>query len=107
MNIYGTQSNIREIPIQSAIDLLRQLGVIRISNNEEYRLNLVNPNQCATVVQRSLNKTGVETRVNRTITNCSTGGDFYQIEFNPYLPSQAFKSIMYNNPHGQYIKRLK
>ena len=80
---------------------------VDISNNEEYRLNPVNPNQCATVVQRSLNKVGIETRVNRTITNRSTGGDSYQIKFNPYLPSQAFKSIMYNNPQGQYIKRLK
>ena len=67
----------------------------------------MNPNQCATVVQRSLNKAGVETRANRTITNRSTGGDSYQIKFNLYLPSQAFKSIMYNNPQGQYIKRLK
>ena len=93
INNYGFEEGYI-IPTTQEQDETIRSTFINIANNEEYRLNPINPNQCATVVQRSLSKAGVETRANRTITNRSTGGDSYQTKFNPYLPSQAFKSIM-------------
>jgi len=75
-----------------------------ISQNEEYRLNPFNPNQCATTVQRSLNKAGVETRV----TNVSyRWGERFEGKVNPYLPSVAYKAIINNNPNGFKVYRTK
>ena len=87
-----------------------------IAKNEDYRLNPADPNQCANVVQRSLESVGIdvkstETIVGRTVTNRSTGGDSYTyptrtLRGYSYLPSTVFGDIRRNNS-GIYIKRIK
>ena len=74
------------------------------SKNEEYRLNPLNPNQCATVTQKSLNAAGIETRV----TNVSNRwGERIEVKANPYLPSHAYKAIISNNPNGYKVHKTK
>jgi len=79
-----------------------------VSKNEEYSLNPANPNQCATTVQKSLNAAGIETTetVTKTVTD-RQHGDVYEVttKTNPYLPSNAFKAIINNNPNGTYVKK--
>ena len=62
-------------------------------------------NQCAQAIQKALNKAGIETGELHFFsadprTNIGTYSKSY-----PYLPSNAFKSIMSNNPKGYYIKK--
>ena len=80
-----------------------------ITNNESYSLGIKSrSNQCAKVVQRSLNAAGITTAESkeRTFINRATGviHDFKNIS-NPYFPNATFRSIIKNNPKGQYIKR--
>ena len=82
-----------------------------IANNESYSLGIKSAsNQCANVVQRSLNAAGVQTAVPyvQTITD-RKHGEVYHINtntsYNPYFPNEAFRAIIRNNPNGQYIKR--
>lgn len=65
----------------------------RISKEEPY--SLFKPNHCATVVQRSLQKGGIETRAPYSIT--SPIGVVSQGFMFPYLPSSAYKQIKWNN----------
>ena len=92
------------IPTTSEQDNTIRTKFTDISENEEYRLNPLNPNQCATTVQRSLNKAGIETGV----TNVSyRWGERFESKVNPYLPSQAYKAIIYNNPNGFKVYKTK
>jgi len=76
-----------------------------IATNESYSLGIKSTsNQCANVVQRSLNAAGIETQVTQTVVN-NRVGVMTQRTFNPYMPNAAFKAIINNNPNGQYIKR--
>ena len=83
---------------------------INISQSEEYSLSLIKPNHCGTAVQKSLNAVGIETKDHRifSVKNI-VNGNIYKINIsrNPYLPSNAFKSIINNNPNGILINRKK
>jgi RHS repeat-associated protein len=80
-----------------------------IANTENYGAN----NQCAQVVQKSLNAAGVQTSipyVKTTIeyTDRKHGDVFYKSVNafrNPYWPSDTFRAIINNNPNGTLIKR--
>ena len=76
---------------------------VRVSTDEEYSLNPFDPNQCATTVQKSLNKAGIETAETKTV----TVGEYVTVKKkeNPYLPSDAFQAIKKNNPNGTYVKK--
>ena len=76
---------------------------VRISTDEEYSLNPFDPNQCATTVQKSLNKAGIKTAETKTV----AVGEYVTVKKkeNPYLPSDAFQAIMKDNPNGTYVKK--
>jgi RHS repeat-associated protein len=97
INSYGyTEGYV--IPTTPEQDNIIRNTFINISNTEEYRLNPLNPNQCATITQKSLNAAGIETR---SITYIKTGlNSGYFEKTNPYLPSSAYHAIMKNNPKG-------
>ncbi|WP_163223412.1 RHS repeat domain-containing protein [Bacteroides sp. 214] len=64
--------------------------------------NLFN-NQCSQAVQKSLNAAGIETREVNFVFDIQTNVGRVQ-KTNPYIPSNAFKAIIKNNPNGTYIK---
>ncbi len=66
-------------------------------------------NQCSQVVQKSLNAAGITTTevTEKTVINRQTGTiHIYPVIRNPYFPNNAFRSIIKNNPKGNYIKRI-
>ena len=75
-----------------------------IANTESYDLT---DNQCAQVVQRSLNKAGVLTANTTTKRTVDKNGVIHRTTtFNrPFLPSSTFSSVRKNNPNGRYVKR--
>lgn len=77
---------------------------IRISKKEEYSLNVFSPNHCATTVQRSLQKAGIETRDDLFVPVNSGIGQAIRMRSNPYLPSDAYRAIKQNNQKGYEIK---
>ena len=58
------------------------------------------------VVQKSLNKAGIETMTKMRVINRLTG-DIFNVKVNPYLPSKAYQAIEKNNPLGYIIRRNK
>lgn len=74
---------------------------VRISKEEPY--SLVIPNHCATVVQKSLLKGGIETR-SPIATGSPSGVVISGLRF-PYFPSSAYKQIKKNNPGHEIFKR--
>ena len=58
------------------------------------------------VVQKSLNKAGIETMNKMRVINRQTG-DIFNVKVNPYLPSKAYQAIEKNNPLGYIIRRNK
>ncbi|WP_321436016.1 RHS repeat-associated core domain-containing protein [uncultured Bacteroides sp.] len=98
------------IPTSKKQDKVIKEKFIDISKNEEYSLNPLAPNHCATTVQRSLNQANIETREAeiRMVTD-RQHGEIYEVKTkrNPYLPSNAFKAIIKNNPNGKYIRKTK
>jgi RHS repeat-associated protein len=71
-----------------------------ISANEEYGII---SNNCATAVQKSLKAAGIKVTETRKINR----GAHSTFEVRPYVPSQAFETIMKNNPNGMYIIKTK
>ena len=63
-------------------------------------------NHCSIVVQKSLNKAGIETMNKMRVINRQTG-DIFNVKVNPYLPSKAYQAIEKNNPLGYIIRRNK
>ncbi len=63
-------------------------------------------NHCSIVVQKSLNKAGIETMNKMKVTNRQTG-NIFNVKVNPYLPSKAYQAIEKNNPLGYIIRRNK
>ena len=55
------------------------------------------------VVQKSLNKAGIETMNKMRVINRQTG-DIFNVKVNPYLPSKAYQAIEKNNPLGYILK---
>ena len=53
------------------------------------------------VVQKSLNKAGIETMNKMRVIN------IFNVKVNPYLPSKAYQAIEKNNPLGYIIRRNK
>lgn len=58
------------------------------------------------VVQKSLNKAGIETMNKMRVINRQTG-DIFNVKVNPYLLSKAYQAIEKNNPLGYIIRRNK
>ena len=56
-------------------------------------------NHCSIVVQKSLNKAGIETMNKMKVTNRQTG-NIFNVKVNPYLLSKAYQAIEKNNPLG-------
>ena len=77
---------------------------IRISEKEEYSLNVLSPNHCATTVQRSLQKAGIDTKSDVFVPVNSGIGQMIHLRTNPYLPSDAYRAIKQNNPKGYELK---
>ena len=77
---------------------------IRISEKEEYSLNVLSPNHCATTVQRSLQKAGIDTKSDIFVPVNSGIGQMIHLRTNPYLPSDAYRAIKQNNPKGYELK---
>ena len=73
----------------------------RETKEEPY--SLVIPNHCATVVQKSLLKGGIETR-SPIATGSPSGVVISGLRF-PYFPSSAYKQIKKNNPGHEIFKR--
>ncbi len=97
INSYGfTEGYV--LPTTSEQDNTIRSTFTDISQNESYNIFT---NNCATVVQKSLNAAGVETKVN--------GGYIAgkQRGFNTFIPSDAFGTIKTNNPNGIYIRSNK
>ena len=63
-------------------------------------------NHCSIVVQKSLNKAGIETMNKMKVTNRQTG-NIFNVKVNPYLLSKAYQAIEKNNPLGYIIRRNK
>ena len=63
-------------------------------------------NHCSIVVQKSLNKAGIETMNKMKVTNRQTG-NIFNVKVNPYLLSKAYQAIEKNNPLGDIIRRNK
>ena len=63
-------------------------------------------NHCSIVVQKSLNKAGIETMNKMKVTNRQTG-NILNVKVNPYLLSKAYQAIEKNNPLGYIIRRNK
>ena len=63
-------------------------------------------NHCSIVVQKSLNKAGIETMNKMKVTNRQTG-NIFNVKVNPYLLSKAYQTIEKNNPLGYIIRRNK
>jgi RHS repeat-associated protein len=77
---------------------------IRISKKEEYSLNVFSPNHCATTVQRSLQKAGIDTKSDIFVPVNSGIGQMIHLKVNPYLPSDVYRAIKQNNPKGYELK---
>ena len=78
-----------------------------IENNESYSMGIKSPsNQCANVVQKSLNAAGIKTTITVTTGDVRWGEDMRSTRtFQPYFPNDAFKAIISNNPNGTYLKK--
>ena len=105
INKYGFQEAYI-LPTDESQDNTIKESFIDISK-EEYRLSPSNPNQCATAVQKSLNRAGIETTTLTFIKDGFSTGAGYFTKSNPYLPSSAFNAIINSNPNGQLIKKHK
>ena len=103
INSYGYEEGYI-IPTTPKQDNIIRTTFSNISKNEEYSLNPLNPNHCATAIQKSLNNAGINTSESYYIpSGLPNSGQW--INRNPYLPSQAFKAIIKNNPSGKYIHK--
>ncbi len=67
--------------------------------------SLIN-NQCSMAVQKALNAAGIKTQVEYNYSPIGAPAMYSsRAQYNPYLPSVAYKAIMGNNPNGIYIKK--
>ena len=91
------------IPTTSKQDKIIKEEFVRISTEEEYSINPLNPNHCGTTVQRSLQKAGINIYNEKTIPSNGTfpGKRHRNI---PYHPSEIYKAIK-NNTHGKEYHR--
>ena len=69
-------------------------------------LDPANPNHCATVVQRSLEKAGINTKAHNVVSWNIYMKPLHTYTF-PYFPSDAYQTIKINNTNGHEIKRHK
>ena len=57
-------------------------------------------------VQKALNPAGIKTKVNYNYSPMGAPATYSSpAQYNPYLPSMAYKTIIKNNPNGIYLKR--
>ncbi|MCP9610508.1 RHS repeat domain-containing protein [Coprobacter tertius] len=92
------------LPTDKEQDKIIKEKFLDISVNEEYGII---SNNCATVVQRSLNAAGIKTdQIQKIPANKFLGESSFTVRRNPFIPSIAFKTIMKNNMNGIYIKKL-
>ena len=84
-----------------------QDGIIRETFLETVNqgYSLIN-NQCSMAVQKALNAAGIETKVSYNYSPMGAPAMYSSsAQYNPYLPSIAYRTIIKNNPNGIYIKR--
>ena len=63
-------------------------------------------NQCSMAVQKALNAAGVKTQVDYSYSPMGAPAMYSsRAQYNPYLPSVAYRAIIANNPNGIYIKK--
>ena len=107
INFYGYSKRCVFLSTAEQDNMVKETFVA-ISENEEYSFNPLNPNQCATVIQRALNAAGIKTaRNNIRIVQRQFRQNEYVVDIKPYLLSRTFKSIIRYNPNGQLINRKK
>ena len=94
------------IPTSKRQDKIIRNEFTRISQTEEYSLDPANPNHCATVVQRSLEKAGINTKAHNVVSWNIYMKPLHTYTF-PYFPSEAYQTIKINNTNGHEIKRHK
>ena len=84
-----------------------QDGIIRETFLEtvDQGYSLIN-NQCSMAVQKALNAAGIKTKVSYNYSPMGAPAMYSSsAQYNPYLPSIAYRTIIKNNPNGIYIKR--
>ena len=63
-------------------------------------------NQCSMAVQKALNAAGIKTQANYNYAPVGASALYSShAQYNPYLPSVAYRTIVANNPNGIYIKK--
>lgn len=63
-------------------------------------------NQCSMAVQKALNAAGLKTQVNYAYSPMGAPSLYSSnAQYNPYLPSVAYRTIVANNPNGIYFKK--
>ena len=63
-------------------------------------------NQCSMAVQKALNAAGLKTQVNYAYSPMGAPALYSSnAQYNPYLPSVAYRTIVANNPNGIYFKK--
>ena len=63
-------------------------------------------NQCSMAVQKALNAAGIKTQVDYNYSPMGAPAMYSsRAQYNPYLPSVAYRAIIANNPNGIYIKK--
>ena len=73
------------------------------SSDPVFTCSLLKPNHCATAVQRSLLKAGIETMAPYVVTS-PVGGVVSQGMAFPYTPHSAYNHIKFNNPGREITK---
>lgn len=68
------------------------------------KISQMSPNHCATTVQRSLQKAGIDTKSDIFVPVNSGIGQMIHLRTNPYLPSDAYRAIKQNNLKGYELK---
>ena len=92
------------IPTSSNQDKTIKEEFESIGKNDKYSLNIFAPNHCATAVQRSLEKGGIDSKSN--LVQIRVGANSTQLTLKrslPYLPSAAYQAIKNNNLNGYEI----
>lgn len=94
------------IPTTKKQDEIIRKEFVRIGKSESYSLNPLHPNHCATAVQKSLQKAGVNAKYHDVVSYNLFMKPVHTYKF-PYLPSNAYNTIKLNNPKGYEIKKEK
>ena len=94
------------IPTTKKQDEIIRKEFVRIGKYESYSLNPLHHNHCATAVQKSLQKAGVNAKYHDVVSYNLFMKPVHTYKF-PYLPSNAYNTIKLNNPKGHEIKKEK